>query len=246
MCAHDLQVNMAFANPGAYICSADPTLSLTTQLQDFMTRWPTSNFVPAYNASGGQNGSHISYYNNGSTLQTNKNRLVTIARGKGLPDNLVSLLLAYAFIETSTLSANDRDKTKDPGGGNYSSVGAINYGLFNINYDMITATGVVNDTVLKPTEPWNSPLNFDTDYGVSTLVDIVLTGMCMWGIDRYVSYVRGGQTLFNDTTDYTSNFSGGFKVMVFKTGLTRTIEAILSDTTLLTDSRRVGLNIPYV
>ena len=180
-------------------------------------------------------------------MKENKGRLVAVMNQLVVPQGLQRLLVAYAFVETGTMSASERDTTKDPGGANFMGTGAINYGLFNLNYSMMKDIGLVGDDVLQPNNPAASVLNQDSTEGVKLLVQNVVAGMEKWGVDRYVSYVRGGGTLFNDATDYSSDMSGGrFKVTVFKTGLSKLCQALQEDVSLLTDSRRMCLNIPWV
>jgi hypothetical protein len=219
---------------------------LENEISAFLQMWLADKYENASKVSGGDG--QITTYTVGPALATNKKRIIAICQNLNLPKSFQKMLIAYAFIETETLAASQRDSTKDPGKPNFCGQGGVNYGFLNLNYAMLKDIGVVDDGVLLPDRPWDSPLNQDgSDDGIKMLVTSVSKGIEMWGLDRYVSYVRGGTTLFNDSADYTSDPRGGtFKVTVFKTGFSVLIKMLDEDECLLTDDRRVCLSIPWV
>jgi hypothetical protein len=96
---------------------------------------------------------------------------------------------------------------------------------------------------LKLEVPSKSWVNADSDEAIVKAVDIALEGLQKWGVDKYVSYVRGGSTGFSDAYDYNNDW---LKIKTFKCGLSFIWETIMGDQQLLDDNRRVELNIPYV
>ena len=217
---------------------------LINDIQYFQKKWPEARYEAASIACGGDG--RTFKYIVGAPIIPNKVRIVETCARLQLPSTLTQLILAYAFIETETLSASQRDVTKDPSGPNFMGTGAINYGCFNLNYSLLKDLGLTDDT-LVPTNPKASVLNTDTDEAVYTLIQCIKKGVDLWGIDRYVSYLRGGVTLFNDPNDYSSDLKGGpFKATVFKCGLNRLCSMIQEDTRLYHDDQRVGVSIPWV
>jgi hypothetical protein len=227
-------------------------------VEQFLKRWPADKYADASKASGGDGSCVV--YDAGASLAANKARVLracdtlftnTKKKNGQSADLMKRVVMAYAFIETSTLSASERDFTKDPGAVNFCGAGGVNYSAFNLNYQMIKDIGLpdVGDSILMPDNPSSSILNTDTDEGVMLAVRIIVAGLKKWGLDLYVSYLRGGTTLFESDRKRSENYdlSGGrFKVTVFKCGMSKIVEMIVQDTSLMTDSRRACLNIPWV
>ena len=174
----------------------------------------------------------------------NKAKMVKVMKAKKLSDTLIAFLLAFAMIETTHLTVEERDKTKDGSGG------SANYTVFNLNQQMIEETlaarpalkALVGDIKDVP----NSKLNKDTEEGLSLGIDLTLAGIEEFGLDPYISYLRGGKTLFSDKTDYRNKDCGGFLVKVFKCGFSKIADMILKDPKYVTDGRRIALCIPWV
>jgi hypothetical protein len=219
---------------------------LDAQVRKFKEDWPAANFdrcIQDLMSTGKCSDARPNVYGQPQIL-ANKTQFVRVMRSKGLSQQLQGFLLAFAMIETGTLTVRERDALKD-----WQS-GAENFTLFNIN------TSMINDTLAKDPElagrvgpllpPPQSKLNEDSDAGISLAIDVVLKGIEVFGMDKYVSYLRGGVTLFNDNTDYRNDSFGGFYVRVFKCGFSKIAEMIESDPSLLVDDRRVALCIPYV
>jgi hypothetical protein len=224
---------------------AASSLKIVDDMQLFVTKWHETKYEAAARACGGD--AHVSKYTvSNASIVENKARILRVCKTLAVPSALYQLIIAYAFIETETLSASQRDTTKDPSGANFMGTGAINYGCFNLNYALLKDVGMTDD-VLKPASPRESVLNKDVEEGVAILIKCILKGVELWGIDRYVSYLRGGTTLFNDPRDYSADLGGGpFKVTVFKCGLNRICRMIQEDEKLYTDQNRVAVNIPWV
>lgn len=117
----------------------------------------------------------------GATLQANKALLLQAC--VSAPAHLQALMMAMAMVETTTLSASDRDATKD-----YDTP-AANVSMFNLSVDLVKC---VDSSV----DPW--ALNNDT--GLATR--IIQQGVAKWGIPSFLNFVRGGRTAFKDGISY--------------------------------------------
>jgi hypothetical protein len=198
------------------------------QVTEFLQRWPAEQF------DGTKYG--INPYQN--NLQKNKQRLNKVFDDLKLPLEAREFLIAMAMIESTELCVHHRDPLKDDQGG------AANHTLFNLNTDMIR--DIVSQAELASfglAKPSKSPLNQDTDDALRKAVDIAWRGVQKWGFDRYTSYVRGGASGFSSSYDYNNDW---LKMRVFKCGLSFIWKAIRGEPALLTDNRRVELQIPYV
>jgi hypothetical protein len=183
------------------------------------------------------------------------------------------LIIAKGMIESQALSVGERDKLKDPGGSKWCGEGCINFGFGNLNTslirdvmkkypelaehgltdDTVKATGCVPEGPNATCNPPESILNQDTEEGYELTLRLIVGGIQMWGLDKYIDYLRGGGSLFEDKTDYSTPeyiTDGADKsklfVAQFKCGLTWICETIKEDMQLLTDDRRVSLQIQYV
>jgi hypothetical protein len=208
-----------------------------------------------------------------------KKRIVALCEKLSLPLDFQLLIIAKGMIESQALSVNERDKLKDPGGPNYCGEGCINFGFANLNTSLIrdvikanpdlAATYGLTEDKIKASgcaaskgedkgpsamcDPAKSVLNQDTEESYELTLRIVVAGVQLWGMDKYVDYLRGGGTLFDDKTDYSTPeyiTAGADKskyfVAQFKCGLTWICDTIKKDMALLTDDRRVSLMIQYV
>ncbi len=215
--------------------------ALDAQMQQFLRDWPASQFYSAAQADSSCQGKSVeNTYVVGGSIQSNKARILAACDSLGLSDTVKRMMIAYAMIETNDLSAYGRDSSKD------GNLDAANYGCFNLNGKMIRMIGLseVSESDLVPVA--SSPLNQDSPEGVKLMLKLIITGINKWGLDRYVSFVRGGETLFYDNTDYKNDNYGGFKVKVFKCGFSYIHDKIRDDPALLKDARRVALCIPWV
>jgi hypothetical protein len=215
--------------------------AIDTQMQQFLQDWPASQFYSTAQSDGSCQGQSIeSTYDVGGSIESNKARILEACNSLGLSDTVKRMMIAYAMIETNDLSVYGRDSSKD------GNLDAANYGCFNLNGKMIRMIGLpeISDSDLVPVA--SSKLNQDSQEAVTLMVKLIVTGMNMWGLDKYVSFVRGGETLFYDNADYRNDNYGGFKVKVFKCGFSYIHDKIKDDPSLLTDRRRVALCIPWV
>ena len=185
-----------------------------------------------------------------------------------IPKDLQLLLIAKGMIESQGLSVLERDVLKDPGGANYCGEGCINYGFANLNTSLIRdimavspVEGLNEGNILATNcparddkgagasatcDPKKSILNKDTDEGYEMVIKLSVAGIKTWGLDKYFDYVRGGETLFRDDRDHSKEDTSGVKIKMFKTGLSKIVETMQSQPELMTDNRRVSLNIDYV
>jgi len=183
-----------------------------------------------------------------------------------IPKELQLLLIAKGMIESQGLSVLERDVLKDPGGVNYCGEGCINFGFANLNTSLIRdimavspVEGLNEGNILATNcpadkgagasatcDPKKSILNKDTDEGYEMVIKLSVAGIKTWGLDKYFDYVRGGGTLFKDDRDHSKEDTSGYKIKMFKTGLSKIVETMQAQPELMTDNRRVSLNIDYV
>ena len=236
--------------------SGSTRLTLEQQVNKFFSDWPASEYEKTVqylidNGKPDQNGrkkcenTQIGKGNEDEEVRRNKAKLVKIMNEKKIQQTVQAFLLAFAMIETSQLSVVGRDTSKDGSGG------SANYTLFNLNQSMIldvikekpNLKEKVGDIVSNPAA---SILNQDTDESISLAIDLVLDGIELWGLDAYISYLRGGGTLFRDKTDYRDKNCGGFLVKIFKVGFSKLADMIIKDPAYMTDGRRIAACIPWV
>lgn len=157
----------------------------------------------------------------GFLLRYNKQRLVMVCRNAGVPPHLTALMVAMAMQETTTMSSDDRDATKDGDGA------AANVSLFNLSIDLVRQ---VDPSV----DPWS--LNHVSNLPVA--VGIIKAGIDRWGIERFLNFVRGGRTAFEDGVSYgAANYRDGVATILRQIDL---------DPKLLDDDRRVDVCVPHV
>lgn len=240
---------------------------LAKQMTDFFKKWPAAGYkkmkpnnpLGIYDVPG---------------ASKNKQRIVKICEKLKLPLDFQLLTIAKGMIESQALAVSERDITKDPGGKNWCGEGCINFSFANLNTSLIrdvlkerpdlASIGMTEATInasdcgdgsvaTSTCDPAKSILNQDTDEGFELAIRVVVAGIEIWGLDKYIDYLRGGATLFKDTKDYsTDEFitsqgdKSSYLVAHFKCGLTWICDEIKKDIKLLTDDRRCSLHIQHV
>ena len=165
--------------------------------------------------------------NYGQELQTNKWRVRKAYDEVGVNDDARILLLACAFQETQHMSADERDAGKDD-----SKNGASNWSLWNLNEDMLSELGFDGG---ERGENFPS-LNYHEN--LPEVVRLMLRGVQRWGAFRYLCFVRGGRTGFNDGVSYG--------IPEFVDGISTIMRVISEDRDLLWDGRRVDMSTAHV
>jgi hypothetical protein len=153
----------------------------------------------------------------GAVMQANKALLLQSAREA--PPHLQALMMAMAMIETTTLSAADRDATKDTKGA------SANVSLFNLSLDLVRC---VDPSV----DPW--ALNTDT----ALAVRVIQQGIAKWGIPTFLNFVRGGRTAFKDGHSYGA--------AAYRNTVATTLMLIDRFPGLMKDDRRVDVDLEHV
>ena len=193
-----------------------------------------------------------------------KKRIVALSEKLGLPLKLQHLLIVKGMIESECLSSGGRDESKDPGREAWCGEGCINFGFANLNTSMIRkiieaepelatkyglteanikATNCQQSGVNATCNPKQSVLNQDTDESYELTIRMVIAGLKKWGLQSYLNFVRGGETYWADPSP--GNYER-FKAGPFMKGLSLMMDVIAKDEKLLTDDRRVALQIPWV
>lgn len=154
-------------------------------------------------------------------LQANKAKLNAAFDAAGTPAPLRRLFLAMGMLETTTLSAAQRDASKDKQGL------AANVTLWNLSIDLVQQLGYKGDAwQLNKTEK------------LPEVVSLLRAGVEKWGRDRLLAFVRGGRTAFQDGCSY------GCKE--YHRTIATIEGAIAREPALAWDDRRVDIHLRHV
>lgn len=158
----------------------------------------------------------------GPELQANKEKLRMACERVGASWELRVLLLATGFQETTSLSSRDRDASKDHSGP------SANVSAWNLSLDLVQQVGSYAG------DPWDLNREDRLDDVVRTVRD----GIDKWGVNRYLNFVRGGRTAFDDGHSYGAHdFRNSIKTMC---------GVIHGDHSLMWDDRRVNVDLVHV
>lgn len=158
----------------------------------------------------------------GDTLRRNKQALVAAINAAGGNAQEKAVIIAIAMQETTHMSLNQRDASKD-------RTPSANVSILNLNYDMLTKLGYTG-----------------TDYGASLndpakltqVISYLLKGFRTWGFQSTLNYVRGGYTAFRDGVSYGA--------ATYRNAILTIYNQLSKDQTLQSDDRRVEINVPWV
>lgn len=128
------------------------------------------------------------------------------------------LIMSLGMLETSTLRAADRDRSKD-------NTMSQNFGWLNINLDLVEMAGFHMD-----------PKVLNTNSTAAVLV--VNKAIDMWGVTRFLAFDRGGRQAFYDLRS--------FGAQDFIKTIASIMKAIDADPKLMHDSRRVEIYLVHV
>jgi hypothetical protein len=157
----------------------------------------------------------------GPALVAGKARVNAASLAIKLPPERRALMIAMAMIETNHLDYAERDKSKD-----HDKKGAANVSLFNINMDLLRELGCV----LTP-----STLNLPNT--LSTTMIHMNQGIDWWGIYGFLDFVRGGRKAFKDHQSYGATD--------YRRAVATALTLIDGDPALLSDDRRIEMNVPH-
>jgi hypothetical protein len=152
--------------------------------------------------------------NLGATYGSNKKRHVDALKRAGLFDAYLALAVAIGMQETNTFNPADYDHSKTGDSTNYSA--------FNFNRDMMTRVGV------QPTT------SFNTWAGIDSAAAACKKMVTTYGINGFLNYQRGGYIAWKDGKSYDA--AG------YRNAIASIVRYIESDTSLLTDNRRVEMS----
>lgn len=156
----------------------------------------------------------------GPTLVKNKHVLADAFNKAGTPTDLRALFLAMGFQESTHLTGRDfsKDGRKD---------GAANHSLFNINESMLTQLGYKGSFSV-----------LDTDQGLPTMLKLMQKGIELWGVRRFLAYVRGGTSAWCDLTSYdTAGYANAIATMV---------RVIGANKALFVNDQRINIDTKHV
>lgn len=159
----------------------------------------------------------------GEPLRTNKWRVRTAFDKIGVASPLRAMFFGMGFQETNLMTASQRDSGKDS-----NDDGSANWSLWNLSEDMLRELGFEGADF--------SVLN--SDDRLDTVVGLMVKGVHRWGAFRFLSFVRGGRTGFQDGESYG--------VRDFVNAIATHMKVIEGDESLFWDGRRVEIVVKHV
>lgn len=163
---------------------------------------------------------HLSSY--GDRLRGNKAVLLRACRDAGVSVSLQALLMGMAMVETTSLSAADRDASKDG-----CTDGSANVSLFNLSVDLVTQLGYSGDA------SW-----LNTRDGLARAVGLLAEGVRRWGVVRLLNFVRGGRRGFEDGVSYDC--------YGYRNTIATMLRVIDAQPAVMWDDRRVEIDLAHV
>jgi hypothetical protein len=158
----------------------------------------------------------------GDRLRANKAALRRAFDACGTPPHLRALMTAMGMVETTSMSSNDRDATKDGAGS------SANVSLFNLSLDIVRcADPSIHD-------PWV----LNPDANLPATVALIKRAVDKWGIGPFLNFVRGGRTAFQDGHSYGA--------ADYRETIATILRQFDADPALLYDDRRVEIDLVHV
>jgi hypothetical protein len=190
-----------------------------SQNQNSMPSAPSVSGIPAplqVNAAGNAR-NQVSNY--GGSLQGNKARLASAADSAGANMQEKALIIAIAMQETTYMRGSERDGSKD-------GTPSANISILNMNIDMVQMLGYSRG---------DGGAYLNSDERLSEAVSYLLKAFRTWGIERTLNFQRGGRNAFNDGVSYGAGD--------YRNSIATIYNKIAQDQALLTDGRRVEVNL---
>ncbi|MCX6106317.1 MAG: hypothetical protein NTY08_10860 [Proteobacteria bacterium] len=198
--------------------AANPTPA-PTQNQNSMPSAPSVSGIPAplqVNAAGS---ARYQVSNYGGSLQGNKARLAAAADSAGANMQEKALIIAIAMQETTYMRGSERDGSKD-------GTSSANISILNMNIDMVQMLGYSRG---------DGGAYLNSDEHLSEAVSYLLKAFRTWGVERTLNFQRGGRNAFNDGVSYGAGD--------YRNSIATIYNKIAQDQALLTDGRRVEVNL---
>jgi hypothetical protein len=181
----------------------------------------------------------------GPMLSANKLKLNNEMKAQNVPDELRPLIMAFSMIETNDLTLDqisDYMKSKTMQNGRCFGIMNVNFGhRSHLKLDGELSNDALNgltDKYYAGTDKANAEKTI-----MKETVKVFNTSFTKLGIYCTILFHRGGSTLFND------NALGAHKdwhPQIFFDSVANTYNAIIKDTTLMTDDRRVWFDVKEV
>ena len=187
------QPSNGYGNSNSYSVTGGPKASSIDQLQKATGIYPLTEILDLSNQISNASQS------NSQSLAKNKATVLAALNQQGASQREIAIAISMAMQETDHMSYSEGDHSK--------SGASANYGLFNLNADLINQI-----------QPNYSPsiLNSDSDSATSASVALVLKGLRKsdqgwYPINTMLNYVRGGAPGYKSTmksTDCQSDCKG--------------------------------------
>lgn len=158
----------------------------------------------------------------GPELARNKAALAAACREAGATPDQAALFLAMAMIETTLLSPEQRDASKDG-----RADGSENVSIFNLSVDLVRRLGWCGD-----------PRALNAASQLPAVLRLLARGASSWGVERLLDYVRGGYTAFVDGTSYGARD--------YRDTVATVLRVLDAQPQLFSDDRRVNVELAHV
>lgn len=176
-----------------------------------------SDLLPS--TSAGESYAICSY---GPLLQGNKQVLAAACASLRVGAADLALMTAMAMQESTTMSVEDRDRSKDG-----MTNGSTNYSMFNLSEDLLMYIGFTGRL---------SDLNVASN--LPLVLAQILDGINKLGLTSFLNYVRGGRTAFTDGVSYGAER--------YRSTIATILSVMDQHPALLTDSCRVEITLEHV
>jgi len=151
-----------------------------------------------------------------------KNRVLTACKKIGMSVPHQKVVLAVGMQETK-FRPGDIDKSKKGPSENFS--------VFNFNADMLGFIGV----------PCKHCMDSDSDAAFKAAVNVFAKGFKMWGVPRFLNFLRGGRDAFNGGV-HTSIYGAND----YRAAIAQSVAEMDANPTLMTSDERPDISVGYV
>ena len=168
----------------------------------------------------GKTNLHYKKNSYGKTLHENKLKLKHSFNQLSLPDEKRILFLAMAMIETTHLTSDQRDRSKD-------NTSSENISLWILSVDMVKCLGYQDN-----------PQKLNSSDEIKTVINLLDKAVKIWNVDALLNFVRGGRRGFSDGVSYGCRD--------YRNTVATICNLICRDRGLMEDSLRIEIDLYHV
>lgn len=189
---------------------------MTTEFEH--TQGYNEDLLPGYKANCSYQLGHY-----GEDLRVNKWHVRRAFDSVRLHPDLRAMFFGMAFQETTHMTSSQRDASKDD-----CAYGSANWSLWNLSEDLLRELGYRGGDFRSLNETKELP----------RVVDLMRKGVHRWGAFRFLAFVRGGRTGFEDGVSYG--------VKDFVSSIATHMMVLQQDDSLFWDDRRIEIDVDHV